>query len=61
MSQLSLEEEEGRDSHANQNQTPQEEAHADDEPEMETADVHKDPGTTIMLFDDYKNKWESTF
>ena len=52
MSQLSLEEEEGRDHHTHQNQTPQGETHADEEPDIETADVNKDSGTdkcTIIL------------
>ena len=45
MSQLSLEEEEGRDHHTHQNQTPQGETHADEEPDIETADVNKETGT----------------
>ena len=45
MSQLSLEEEEGRDHHTHQNQTPQGETHADEEPDVDTADVNKDTGT----------------
>ena len=45
MSQLSLEEEEGRDHHTHQNHTPQGEIHADEEPDIETTDVNKDTGT----------------
>ena len=52
MSQLSLEEEEGRDHHTHQNQTPQGETHADEEPDIETADINKDSGTDkfIIIF-----------
>ena len=44
MSQLSLEEEEGRDHHTHQNQTPQGETQADEEPDTETADINKGTG-----------------
>ena len=44
MSQLSLEEEECRDPHANQNQTPQGETQPDEDPETETNVANKDTG-----------------